>query len=461
MLPDSARILIVDHSSIMMCHINDIAKANGYQCLDTTDPTAALELLSKEHFDLIILGNDPHKMDGTRFIRKMKELCPGVQIVITEECGTIDSAIEAFRNGAIDYIRKPSSIEELNLTVKQIFERFHFSKNDFQLAPSLIKFLDGSLTVARSTKMRQIFQTLVSVAPTEASLLIVGEQGTEKELVVEALHKISNRTKEKLVRVNCSAFSESGLENELFGQESDYADRSSKSKPGKLELVGNGTLCLDEIGKMPLTTQTKLLQAIKENQYWCSDIRKKVVLNARIVSSNENALINEINKGSFRKDLLHRLNVVQIEIPPLRNRREDIFPLAHYFLKYYNGKNNRCVHEFNADAMNALERYSWPGNTNELMNVVERSVILTQGDQIQLSAIPDNVKKLSDGFGRSEVELEVWSGMTLHEMEKTHIIRTLKRNNGNRTRASIDLGITRRTLQNKLKEYSIEIFSNE
>lgn len=445
----------------MMCHINDISKSNGYQCLDTTDPTAALELLSKEHFDLIILGNDPHEMDGTRFIRRLKELCPGVQIVITEECGTIDSALEAFRNGAIDYIRKPSTIEELNLTVKQIFERFHLSKNDFKLPAPLIKFLDPSLAVARSTKMRQIFQTLVSVAPTEASVLIVGEQGTEKELIGEALHKISNRNNGKLLRVNCSAFSESGLETELFGPESGCADRSPKSKPGKLELVGKGTLCLDEIGKMPPTTQTKLFQAIKENQYWCSDIRKKVVLNARIVASNENALINEINKGYFRKDLLYRLNVVQIQIPPLRNRREDIFPLAHYFLRYYNDKNNRCVKGFNEDAMNALERYSWPGNSNELMNVVERSVILTRGDQVQLNAIPDNVKTQSDGFSRSEVELEDWYGMTLHEIEKTHIIRTLKRNNGNRTRASIDLGITRRTLQNKLKEYKIEIFSTE
>jgi two-component system response regulator HydG len=456
MVDRKVKILIVDADNVVRGNIRNILIMEGHRVFEAKSPSAAKELISKEFFDLVILENNVTKMDGIEALKEMREISPGLQVIITEETGTLDNAVEAFRAGAYDYMVKPVYADSLIFEVQQIAE--HWMSKSFNLlhqkTPNDV--FDTSLVVGRSKKMKDVLEMVGIVAPAEASVLIAGEPGTEKELIADALHKGSNRAKNRFVKINCSAFSEESLESELFGHEKGALAGSSSGKSGKLELADMGTIFLDEIGKMALSTQTKLLRTIQEGEFEPIGSRRRIGVNLRIVTANNGMLKEEVKKGTFRSDLLFCLNVVQIEIPPLRERREDIIPLTEYFLNYYNHKNGRRLQGFCPEALNTLVRYSWPGNIMELKNVAERSVILTAGDYVQFHQLPESIRDGESAPSPGPIGQGIRPGMTIREMEKELILVTLERNNGNRTKTAVDLGVTRRTLQNKLKEYGID-----
>jgi len=304
--------------------------------------------------------------------------------------------------------------------------------------------------------MREILETVAMVAPTEASVLILGESGTGKELIANALHQGSARSDKRFIKVNCAALPETLLESELFGHEKGAFTGAVNRRPGRFELADGGAIFLDEIGEMSLATQAKLLRVLQEREFEPLGSTRTVKVDIRIIAASNKVLLDEVKKGAFREDLFYRLNVVPILLPPLRDRKEDIPLLAEHFLKIYNEKNNKNVQGFHPRALDALMRYSWPGNIRELENIVERSVIFSREDYVLFSELPEVIREASGDTLSQEVREGFKPGMTIREMERELIIRTLEDNDGNRTRSARILGITRRTLQHKLKEYDLD-----
>jgi two-component system response regulator HydG len=319
----------------------------------------------------------------------------------------------------------------------------------------LENLFDASRIVGRSPVMKKTLETVATVAPTEASVLILGESGTGKELIANALHQGSNRAEKRFIKVNCAALPETLLESELFGHEKGAFTGAVGRKPGRFELADGGTIFLDEIGEMSLATQAKLLRVLQEREFEPLGSTRTVKVDIRIIAASNKMLLDEVKNGHFREDLFYRLNVVPIILPPLRERKEDIPLLTEHFLKVYNEKNGRSIQGFHPRALDALMRYSWPGNIRELENVVERAVILARDDYVPFSELPEAIREDAGDTLTEELRDGIRSGTTLREMERELILKTLEDNDGNRTRSASILGITRRTLQLKLKEYDI------
>jgi len=304
--------------------------------------------------------------------------------------------------------------------------------------------------------MKEILERVAMVAPSPTSVLILGESGTGKELIANAIHQGSGRVDRRFIKVNCAALPETLLESELFGHERGAFTGAVARRPGRFELADGGTIFLDEIGEMTFATQAKLLRVLQEREFEPLGSTKTVKVDIRIVAASNRILEEEVKRGAFREDLFYRLNVVPIELPPLRERREDIPLLIDHFLKIYNERNVRNLQGFHPRALDALMRYAWPGNIRELENVVERSVILTRDDYVPFSELPEAIRGAEDDPLTIEIREGIRPGMTIREMEKELIIKTLEDNDGNRTRTARVLGITRRTLQHKLKEYDLD-----
>jgi two-component system response regulator HydG len=312
---------------------------------------------------------------------------------------------------------------------------------------------DFSSIIGKSPRMKELFEMLSMVAPTDATILLLGESGTGKEIVANAIHQNSQRMEMPYVKVSCAALPETLLESELFGHERGAFTGAMSKKKGRFELADSGTIFLDEIGEMSLLTQTKILRVIQEMEFESVGGTKTIQVDVRIITATNKDLDEEVRKGRFREDLYYRLNVVPITIPPLRERKEDIPILAEHFLRIYREKNRRTITGFEPRVMDAFIRYPWPGNVRELENIVERTVIMCRRDMISTHDLPPTIT----GSQQQEGESEFISGPKLEDVEREAIVRTLRHTGGNRTRTAIVLGITRKTLQNKIKGYGIKI----
>ena len=312
---------------------------------------------------------------------------------------------------------------------------------------------DFSSIIGNSPKMKELFETLSMVTPTDATVLLLGESGTGKEIVANSIHQNSPRRENPYIKVNCAALPETLLESELFGHEKGAFTGAIYKKRGRFELADGGTIFLDEIGEMSIPTQTKILRVLQEREFEAVGGTRTIQVNVRIITATNKDLEEEVKKRKFREDLYYRLNVVPITVPPLRDRKEDIPILAEYFLCKYNEKNKRSIKGFEPGVIDALIRYTWPGNVRELENIVERTVIMCRGEMISLNDLPSAI----GGSKQEEERSEIIMGHTLRDTEREVIRRTLEKTGGNRTRAATILGITRKTLQNKIKEYRIDI----
>jgi two-component system response regulator HydG len=366
---------------------------------------------------------------------------------------SVGNAVEALKSGAYDYLIKPLDIEELKILVAKALRFCQLEQENVYLKERLNDRFDFSKILGRSPAMNSLFETMALVAPSEATVLIVGDSGTGKELIASAVHQNSPRKDRPLIKVNCAALPETLLESELFGHEKGSFTGAIARKQGRFQLAHNSSIFLDEIAEMAPATQAKILRVLQEREFEPVGSSQTFKVDTRIIAATNKNLEEEIKTGRFREDLYYRINVVTLVVPPMRERREDIPLLADFFLKQYAEKNNRPLKGFTPRAVDLLMRYDWPGNVRELENVVERAVIMARGDMITPLEFPDVLQDLDEEAKASPLALT--AGRSLKEVEKVMILRTLEETGGNRTHAARSLGISRRTLQLKLKEYGI------
>jgi two-component system response regulator HydG len=451
-----AKVLVVDDELSQRKMLQANLSLEGFQVFEASDGLDAISKVSNEFFDLIMKDNRMGQMDGIEALKEIKKISPGIPVIIITAYASVETAVEALQAGAHDYLMKPLDIDELKIKVQQSLEFWRLKEENILQRRRIENLFDASQIVGRSQKMKEILETVAMVAPTEASVLVLGESGTGKELIANALHQGSSRADKRFIKVNCAALPETLLESELFGHERGAFTGAVSKKPGRFALADGGTIFLDEIGELSLSTQSKLLRVLQEREIEPLGSTQTIKVDIRILAATNRNLKEEVSKGAFREDLFYRLNVVPIQIPPLRERKEDIPLLLEHFLKIYNEKNGRNLQGFHPRALDALMRYAWPGNIRELENMVERVVILTRDDYVMFQDLPEPIRDAVGDPLPIQVREGIRAGMTIREMERELIIKTLEDNDQNRTRSARVLGITRRTLQHKLKEYEIE-----
>jgi two-component system response regulator HydG len=448
------KILVVDDESSHRQMLEAVLTGDGYEIQQAGDGQSAVEAVEKRFYDLILMDVRMGRVGGIEALKRIKEISPGIPIIIMTAYASVNTAVDALKSGAYDYLTKPLDIDELKILVSKALRHRQLEQENIFLKEQLRNRFDFSNIIGRSSEMKKLLETVALVAPTEATVLILGESGTGKELIANAIHQNSPRRDRPLIKVNCAALPENLLESELFGHEKGAFTGATTRRQGRFHLADKGSILLDEIAEMSLSTQTKILRVLQEREFEPVGSSETVKVDVRIITATNKNLKGEIQENRFREDLYYRINVVSLMVPALRERRDDIALLADIFLKKYAEKNRRLIKGFIPKAMDLLMRHDWPGNVRELENVVERAIIMARGDMITPSDFPEVLQKLD--VDREETQLDLTAGRTLKEVEKDMIIRTLDMASGNRTRAANILGISRRTLQLKLKDYGIK-----
>jgi two-component system response regulator HydG len=447
------KILVVDDEPSHRRMIEAVLDAEGYEIKQADNGQAAIAAVEDRFYDLVIMDIRMPKVGGIEALKKIKEISPGIPIILMTAYASVGTAVEALKSNAYDYLTKPLDIEELKILVAKALRFRQLEQENVYLKERLNDRFDFSKILGRSPAMNSLFETMALVAPSEATLLIEGESGTGKELIANAIHQNSPRSERPLIKVNCAALPETLLESELFGHEKGAFTGAIARRQGRFQLAHKSSIFLDEIGEMAPTTQAKILRVLQEREFEPVGSTQTIKVDTRIIAATNKNLKDEIDQGHFREDLYYRINVVVLRVPSLGERREDIPLLADFFLKQYAKKNRRSIHGFTPRAVDLLMRHDWPGNVRELENVVERAVIMSRGDMITPLEFPEIIKELDIDGQASRVDLT--PGRSLKEIEKDMILRTLDETGGNRTHAAKLLGISRRTLQLKLKEYGI------
>ena len=451
--PDPARILIVDDDAAHRTMLKAVLSAQGYHIEEADDGDTACALVENDIFDIVLMDLRMKRMDGDAAQKKMARLNPDLPVVIMTAYGSVRSAVEALKSGAENYLTKPIDIDELIITVAKTLRRHQLEAENLTLKAQLGRTFDLGNIIGSSSAMRELIETLTLVAPSDATVLISGESGTGKELVASAIHYNSPRKNRPFIKVNCAALPETLLENELFGHEKGAFTGATGPKKGRFQMADQGTLFLDEIAEMTPATQAKILRVLQEREFEPVGGTRTIRVDTRIISATNRHLEEEIEADRFREDLYYRLNVVTLTVPPLRDRISDIPLLAEHFLSRYAAKNHRTFKGFQPRAMDLLTQYAWPGNVRELENVIERSVIMARSERVGPGHFPATIGEQDPSkTGQSPI---LASGRSLKAVEKDMILKTLDDMGGNRTKTSKILGISRRTLQLKLKGYGI------
>ncbi|MBT4502275.1 MAG: sigma-54-dependent Fis family transcriptional regulator [Gemmatimonadetes bacterium] len=451
-----AKILIVDDEVSHRAMLRATLTAEGYETVEADDGDVAVQTVEAEACDLVLLDLKMPRVDGIEALRQIKLLNPVLPVLIMTANASVDTAVEALKVGAYDYLTKPLDIDEMLLSIERTLEHFELKAENRTLKEQLQQRVGFEQIIGRSKPMRNLFEVLELAAPTDATILITGESGTGKEMVARAIHGASLRREGFFVAVNCVAIPRDLLESELFGHERGSFTGATQRRIGKFEQAQGGTIFLDEIGDMPGELQAKLLRVLQERSIERLGGDRPIEVDVRIVAATHRDLELRVKEGGFREDLYFRLSVVPVQLPALRERREDIPALAEHFLTVFCEKNQRMLRGFSPRAMDQLVHYGWPGNVRELENAIERAVILCRGEYVEAECLPRAVQE-----SRGEVEVEavgeigVQAGYSLGEMEKELILKTLEQTGGNRTEAAKMLGISRQTLQNRLRAYGM------
>jgi two-component system response regulator HydG len=448
-----AKILVADDDASHRTMLTAVLSGEGYQVQEADDGDTACAAVESHIFDLVLMDLRMKRMNGDEAQKKMAAISPATPVIIMTAYGSVRSAVKALKAGAQDYLTKPIDIDEMKLLVVKTLHHRRLEEENLNLKERLDAQFDFGNIIGRSPSMRELFETLALVAPSDATVLIQGESGTGKELVANAIHHNSPRRDRPFVKVNCAALPETLLENELFGHEKGAFTGATGPKKGRFQMADRGTLFLDEIAEMTPATQAKILRVLQEKEFEPVGGSRTIRVDTRILSATNRNLEAEIAAGRFREDLYYRLNVVTVKVPPLRNRSADIPLLADFFLGRYAQKNHRNLKGIHPRTMDLLLRHGWPGNVRELENVVERGVIMAGGDRVGPEDLPGALQG-NDRGGPAKVPV-LASGRSLKEVEKEMILKTLEDMGGNRTHTAAMLGISRRTLQLKLKEYGI------
>lgn len=445
------RILVIDDDESLQRVLRHNLEEEGYIVLLASSGEEGLRLLEEEEAELVITDIRMPGMDGVDVLRRVKELSPQVPVMIITAYGTVETAVEAMRIGAFDYITKPFNRAELKLKVKKALQIKELERENIRLKSELSDKFKFENIIGSSEKMQKLFEFIKRVSVTDATVLITGESGTGKELVAKAIHYNSLRGEKPFIVVNCSSIPKELLESELFGHLKGSFTGAIKDKPGKFQMAHKGTLFLDEIGDMELGLQAKILRSIQEREVEPVGGRNPIKVDVRIIAATNQNLEEAVRDGRFREDLYYRLNVIPIRLPPLRERKEDIPLLVQYFLQKYSGGKNL---EFSREALELLSDYSWPGNVRELENVCERLVILSTGKVINEKDLPE---KIREGVFRTDnLMLKLPDeGISLDELEKRVILKALERCDWNQTKAAEFLRVPRHVLLYRLEKFKI------
>ncbi len=442
------KILVVDDEAIMRDSLRDWLTDAGYDVLTAGNGTEALELIGKEKpgvavIDLVLPG-----ADGLDLLRKAKQVLPSIQVIIITAYSSVHTAIAAIKEGAYDYIEKPFSPEKVELLIAKLVERQSLLDENVSLRQKLEEKYSFENIVAKSARMQKIIETIKIVARSNAPVLISGESGTGKEMVARALHAQSLRKSKPFVVVSCAALPETIVESELFGHESGAFAGAQSLRKGKFEIANTGTLFLDEVGDLDHNIQVHLLRVLEEKAFSRIGGTELIQAQFRLISASTQDLKKAVEEGHFREDLYYRLSVVNIEIPALRDRKEDIPVLADFFLHKFNEENQKKLGGFTPESNDYLMRYEWPGNIRELENAIERAVILARGDSIDVNDLSQQ---------SLYVPHKAPMGKAMRDIEKNHILNILIEAGGNCSEAARLLGISRMTLYNKIKVFGLNV----
>lgn len=447
-------ILVVDDDSAHRTMLQTLLSGWGYTIFEADDGTSAIDQVHGQPFDLILMDIRMIKVSGLEALTAIRTYNPAIPIVLMTAYASVETAVEALKSGAYDYLPKPLNFDELKITIERAMDHSGLKEENRLLRESLDTQFDSQDIIGRSSSMVKVLETVAQVAPSEATVLITGESGTGKEIIAGAIHHNSLRKNGPYIKINCAAITETLLESELFGHEKGAFTGAYKRKEGRFRQADGGSLFLDEISEMSTAMQAKLLRVIQEREITRVGGEEVIDVDVRVMAATNKELLEEIESRRFREDLYYRLNVVSVNIPPLRDRREDIPLLAQHFLKMFSEKNNKEIKGFTPQAMDNFLKYGWPGNVRELMNAVERGVVLAQTEYLD-----ERVLSVASKVEEFEAEMISKNGIPgdipLDEIERVAILKALGLAEGNKSEAARRLGITRQTLLKKLKKYGV------
>lgn len=440
-------ILLAEDDEIMRISVSDRLKSQGWNVDEAENGSKALEFVNKQHYNLVLSDIRMPGIDGISLLKKIHDQNPSTDVIMMTAYGSVESAIDCMKIGAADYILKPFDMDDLVIRIKRLLQN-----QDVKLRCEILEancgFPEDKKLLGDSAPMKQVFSVIEQAAPTNATILITGESGTGKELAARAIHHNSARRNGPFVSINCAAIPEGLMESELFGHERGAFTGADHQRKGKFELANNGTLLLDELGDLPGPLQAKLLRVLQESQFERVGGRKNINVDVRILACTSKDLSKEVDEGRFRQDLLYRLQVIPLQMPPLRDHKEDIEELCRAFLKEFNNVHGRNK-TISAEAVNFLKSYDYPGNVRELRNLIERASVLCKGPEITPGDLPNELTSSPQpqmGYNLSE---------NLAAAERLILDRALQKSGGNKTEAAKLLGISRKNLWEKLKSHDI------
>jgi len=446
------KILVVDDDKAHRIMLRTLLTGWGYRVHEADDGDTAVRMAREEPFDLILMDIRMVRVSGMDALKDIKAYNPAIPIIIMTAYSSVETAVEALKGGAYDYLTKPLDFDELRLAMERAMDHTRLRDENRQLRARLGEAFDRRNIIGRSAAMTRILETVSQVAPTEATVLISGESGTGKEMIAGAIHFNSLRKDGPFVGINCAAITETLLESELFGHEKGAFTGAHRLKEGRFRQAHGGSLFLDEISEMSLAMQVKLLRVLQEREITRVGGEDVIPVDVRILAATNKDLIREVHEGRFREDLFYRLNVVTLRMPPLRERKEDIPLMAQKFLTTFAKKNQKEIQGFTPQAMDLLLKHDWPGNVRELMNAVERAVVLSRSEILTAADFAD--LRPDAGTEEEQGAPAAPASSSLEEIEKTTILRTLAEAGYNKSEAARRLGITRKTLHKKLKKYN-------
>ena len=450
-------VLVVDDDSAHRTMLQTLISGWGFDVTEADDGETAINAVREQSYDLVLMDVRMVKVSGLEALVKIKAFNPAIPIVIMTAYSSVETAIDALKQGAHDYLTKPLDFEKLKITLERAMEHTRLKEENRLLKESLGRQFDRQNIIGRSPAMSSLLETVAQVAPSEATVLISGESGTGKELIAGAIHFNSLRKDGPFVKINCAAITETLLESELFGHEKGSFTGADRRKEGRFFQAHGGSLFLDEVSEMSLTMQVKLLRVLQEREFTRVGGEKNIQVDVRVMAATNKDLMEEVSRGTFREDLFYRLNVVGLQIPSLRQRTEDIPLLAQHFLEQFSDKNRKEIKGYTPQAMDQMIRYNWPGNVRELMNAVERAVVLARTDFLSEAdfAFMETADQHIENAATASPHLNISGDVPLEEVEKATILHTLEATGGNKSEAARRLGITRKTLHKKLKSYGV------
>lgn len=451
---DPPRLLIIDDEEMALINLEHILKKQGYDIVTADSGTKGLNRIKSDRFEIVLTDLKMEKVDGMQILDECRRNHPGTEVIMITGYATVDTAIEAMKKGAYHYVSKPYRIDAVRKIVAEAVEKIHLREENLQLKEDLKRFRDAGQVkiITKDSAMMRILETARQIAPTDCNVLITGESGTGKELLAGFVHEHSRRHEGPLMAVNCGAFSEDLLTNELFGHEKGAYTGADSNKPGIIELAGGGTLFLDEITEMATNMQVKLLRAIQEKQIMRVGGTASIRVDVRFIAASNRNIQEAVQANEFRKDLYYRLNVVSLVLPPLAVRRSDIPLLAQFFLEKHSKAMGRALPTLSRDVLDILRDYDFPGNVRELENIVERGIALATDGVIEPGHLPDDIRD----FRITTFRHKNGSLPTLEEQEIRYIKQVLTETGGNKTLAAETLGIDRVSLWRKIKRYKLE-----